>query len=76
MSQEKYCAQFLSQDIKQNVLLNSYLVIWWHINFKIFLGSTSKVMADKEKWGEDENTKIWMSREHQELFRWNKKQFL
>ena len=28
------------------------------INFKIFLGSTSKAMADKEKRGEDENTKI------------------
>ena len=31
---------------------------------KIFLGSTSKAMADREKKrGEDENTKIWISRE-------------
>ena len=29
------------------------------MNFKIFLGSTSKAMADREKKrGEDENTKI------------------
>ena len=28
------------------------------INVKIFLGSTSKAMADREKIGEDENTKI------------------
>ena len=38
-----YLALFLSKDI---------------INFKIFLGSTSKAMADIEKKGEDENTKI------------------
>ena len=28
------------------------------INFKIFLGLTSKAMPDREKIGEDENTKI------------------
>ena len=28
------------------------------INFKIFLGSTSKAMADRKKRGEDENAKI------------------
>ena len=28
------------------------------INFKIFLGSTSKVMAGNEKRGEDKNTKM------------------
>ena len=32
-------------------------------------------MADKEKRGEDENTKIWISREQKEFFRWNKKHF-
>ena len=32
-------------------------------------------MADREKRGEDENTKIWISRERKELFRWNKKTF-
>ena len=32
-------------------------------------------MADREKKGEDENTKIWISRERKELFRWNKKHF-
>ena len=32
-------------------------------------------MADKEKREEDENTKIWISRERKELFRWIKKHF-
>ena len=32
-------------------------------------------MADREKRGEDENTKIWISQERKELFRWNKKHF-
>ena len=43
--------------------------------FRIFLESASKVMADREKRGEDENTKIWISQERKELFRWNKKHF-
>ena len=30
--------RFLSQDIKQNVLLSSYLGSWWCINFNIYLG--------------------------------------
>ena len=33
-------------------------------------------MADREKRGEDGNTKIWVSRDRKELFRWNKKYFL
>ena len=32
-------------------------------------------MADREKKGEDGNTKIWISRERKELSRWNKKRF-
>ena len=33
-------------------------------------------MADKgRKRGGDENTKIWISGEQKELFRWNKKHF-
>ena len=31
-------------------------------------------MTDREKRGEDENTKIWISWEGKELFRWNKKE--
>ena len=62
---------FLSQDIKQVVLLSSYLVDGV-INFKIFLGSISKAMVDREKRGEDENTKIWISWERKKFFRWNK----
>ena len=46
------------------------------MNFNIFLGSTSKTVADREKRGEDENTKIGISWEWKELFRWNKKTFL
>ena len=32
-------------------------------------------MADRDKRGENENTKIWISREWKELFRWIKKDF-
>ena len=32
-------------------------------------------MADREKKREDGNTKIWISQEQDELFRWNKKHF-
>ena len=32
-------------------------------------------MADKEKRGEEENTKIQISQEQKELFRWNRKLF-
>ena len=42
------------------------------INFKIFLGSTSKAMTG-EKRGEDKNTEIWISREWKQPFRWDKK---
>ena len=40
---------FLSQDIKQNVLLSSYLDKDDIINFKTFLESTSKSVAGREK---------------------------
>ena len=32
-------------------------------------------MANRRKREEDRNTKIWISRERKELFRWNKKHF-
>ena len=32
-------------------------------------------MADREERGEDECTKIWISRERKEAFSWNKKTF-
>ena len=32
-------------------------------------------MADREERVEDENTKIWISQERKEVFRWNKKHF-
>ena len=67
---------FLSQDVKQNVLLSFYLDRWWrHKLFKFFLRSTCKAMADREKKRGKENTQNWISRERKELFRWNKKHF-
>ena len=52
----QYHVIFLSQNIKQNVLLSSYLDNWDAINFKTFPGPTSKAMADREK--KDGKTKI------------------
>ena len=49
---------FPSQDIKQNVLLSSYLDSRDVIDFKIYLRSTPKAMADREKRGVDRNTKV------------------
>ena len=34
----------------------------------IFLGSTSKAMADREKRGDDRNMKIWISWEQRAFF--------
>ena len=45
------------------------------INFKIYLHSSSKAMAEKKKRGEEGNKKIWISRDEKELFRSNKKHF-
>ena len=66
---------FPSQDIKQNVLLSSYLENWWCNKLKIYLQSTSKAMADREKREEDGNSKIWISWDWKGLFRWNEKHF-
>ena len=41
--------------------------------FKIYLGSSSTAMADRDRKGEDGNTKNWKSWEWKEFFRWNKK---
>ena len=49
MDQASMSHLYLSQDIKQNVLLSFYLESWWCLNFKIFLGSSSKAMANREK---------------------------
>ena len=32
-------------------------------------------MADREKKSEDGNTKIWVSLEQEQLYKWNKKHF-
>ena len=40
---------FLSQDFKQNVLSSSYLDNWWRQKLEIYLRSSSKAMAAKEK---------------------------
>ena len=66
---------FFSLDIKQNVLLSSNLEVDDIINFKIFLGSNSKAMADRKK--KEGTTKIQKCKYLRliELFRWNKKHF-
>ena len=66
---------FPSQDIKQNVLSSSYIDDWSHDKLMIYLWSSSNAMADSEKRGEDGNTKVWISWEPKELFRWNEKHF-
>ena len=44
------------------------------INFKIYLGSSSTAMADKEKKREEDIIqKFELSQERKELFRWKKK---
>ena len=65
---------FPSQDIKQNVLLSSYLDSWWHHKLlRFILDQALKQWLTGRKRGEDGNTKIWISRERKEFFRWNKK---
>ena len=68
---------FPSQDVKQNVLLSSYLDSWNVINIKIYLQTASNAMADREKKkGKTyKNTKTWISQERKDFFRWNKKTF-
>ena len=67
---------FLSHNIKQNVLLSFYLDSWWcHKFLRFFLDQPLKQWLTRKKRGEDENTKISMSREWKKLFRWNKKHF-
>ena len=67
---------FLSQDIKQNMLLTSYLDKWWHHKLlRFFLNHPLKRWLTGKKRGEDKNTKIWISWDQKELFRWNKKHF-
>ena len=60
---------FLSQSIKQNVLLSSYLDKRYVINFKIFLESTLKQWLKGKNRGDDKNTKILIPGERKELFR-------
>ena len=60
---------FPSHDIKQSVFLILIKTIDDVINFKIYLLSSSKAMTDSKK-EENENTKIWISRDRKEPFRW------
>ena len=59
---------FPSQDIKQNVLLSSYS---WGC---IFHHPRKQLLTGKKKIGR-RNTKVWISGEWKEIFRWNKKYF-
>ena len=69
--------RFPSQDIKQNVLKSSYLDSWWCHKFifdqRFIFDQPLKQWLREAKRGEDRNTKIWISWERKQLFRWNKK---
>ena len=67
---------FPSQDIKQNVLLSSYLDNWWrHKLLRFIFDHPLKQRPTGRKEGEDGNTKIRKSREQKkELFQWIKKE--
>ena len=75
LSMDKVCHTFFpSDDIKQNLLL-SYFDNWWHHKLLRFIfDHLLKQWPTERKTGEG-NTKIWISREWKELFRWNKKLF-
>ena len=60
---------FPSQDIKQNMLLSSYLDNSWHRKFNIFFDHPLKQWPTERKKGDDENTQIWIFRERKELLR-------
>ena len=67
---------FPSQNKKQNVLLSFSLDSWWHHKLLRFMfDQPLKQWLTGGKWGEDRDTKIWISRKRKELFRWNKKHF-
>ena len=44
-------------------------------NVRFFLNQPLKQWLTGKKRGEDEYTKVWISGEQKELFRWDKKQF-
>ena len=75
---------FSSEDIKQNVLLSFSLDSWWRhklylqrfISIRFIFKQPLTQWLTRRKRGEDRNTKIWISREQKELFRWYKKFFL
>ena len=65
---------FLSQDTNNVIkFLFRQLMTSWILRF--FLDQPLKQWPTGKKRGEDENTKIGISRERKELFRWNKKHF-
>ena len=45
------------------------------MNFKIYLQSSSKAMADRQNKSEEQKYKTWISSEREELSGWNKKHF-
>ena len=73
-----YLFPFLRYQTK--CVVSPYLDNFWRIRiylylFRIYLPSSSMPMTEREKKGEDGNTKIWTSWQRKELFRWNKKHF-
>ena len=69
-------AFFSSHNIKENVLLSFYLDSWcYHKLLRFILDQALKQWLTERRRGQDGNTKIWISWEWKELFRWNKKIF-
>ena len=62
--QAKYVIKFLFRQ-----LMTSYIL-------RLFLNQPLKEWLTLKKRVEDKNTKVWISREWREIFRWNKKRFL
>ena len=65
----------LSQDIKQNVLKFLFGQLMMLQTIRFMLDQPLKQWLTRRKRGEDENTKIRISQELKEHFRWNKKRF-
>ena len=64
---------FLSQDIKQSVIKFSFRQLITSRTLRFVFNHQLKQWPKRSKSGVDENTKIWISQEWKELFRWNKK---
>ena len=66
---------FSSKDTKQNVFKFSFRQLMASQTLRFIFDQPLKQQLTGRKRGEDRNTKMWLSQERKELFRWNKKHF-